>query len=409
MSSACQSERSSSADAPSETRGTPAEFWSAAAADDDVPVQSEPLPDLPETTVVTASGPCLTGAASGTVCAPSGALIPGAQIIAETTDCFGQTKEVEAYSDFRGFFRMDGLAPGTTAFRVSTGVFNARFVVEVVAGEETPISGDENAKICLDSDAANIAVLGGEYDDIGSIIGELGFDYTSYCGTWASHRPAFQLLANFEALSAYDILFVNCGSGIDLRVTNEVMDTVRGNLMRFVREGGSIYVSDLSADFVSQLWPAAVTFDFYTEPQPIELEDCCLCVDCMAECVADPPGSPGRRCEEPNLLPDECRTARSPSGRGMSGTINAAIDSSFLQTFIGADTMELRFNASNWIGIDRVDASVEVLVSNQQGQPMMILFQPYAAGGRVAYTSFHNHVQATESMRNILRALIFRL
>ena len=206
--SACQPAARPPAEPPTQSREAPAEFWSAAPADETVPVNREPLPPLPETTAVSASGVCFTGGASGTVCAPSGALIPGARIVAETRDCFGQIKEIEAYSDFRGYFRMEGLAPGVTEFRVSTGVFNARFAVEVIAGELTPISGEENAKICLESDAAHIAVLGGEYDDIGSIINELGFDLTPFCGTWSDHRPAFQLLADFDALSAFDILFV---------------------------------------------------------------------------------------------------------------------------------------------------------------------------------------------------------
>jgi hypothetical protein len=39
----------------------------------------------------------------------------------------------------------------------------------------------------------------------------------------------------------------------------------------------------------------------------------------------------------------------------------------------------------------------------------MVLFQPEPGGGRVAYTSFHNHDQASDDMRAILSALIFRL
>ena len=168
-----------------------------------------------------------------------------------------------------------------------------------------------------------------------------------------------------------------------------------------------MYVSDLAADFVEQLWPEYVQF-VRSNPRPYEAEECCVCIDCPEACNLEQPSPPNSRCDEPNFLIQECREPRTPTGRGELGLVEAEVISPFLRQYVAADVLPIEFNAGGWVQIQSVSADVEVLVQSDE-RPLMVLFQPYDRGGRVAYTSFHNHGQVEESILQILRALIFRL
>ena len=81
----------------------------------------------------------------------------------------------------------------------------------------------------------------------------------------------------------------------------------------------------------------------------------------------------------------------------------------FLRQAVGSETFEVVFNLGGWMQMTAVGAEVEVLVESPEGAPLMVLFEPSPGGGRVAYTSFHTHAQATDQMRAILGALALRL
>lgn len=363
---------------------------------------------LPDVTGSNSNGACRTGRTAGTVCAPNGSVIAGARISASTFTCDGQPKIVETDANIRGYFRLEGLAAGWTEVTVTTGTFVARFAVEIVAGEEVPLSGDNSStKVCLPAGSARLAVLSGDYDNVGAIIDGLGFEYDAYCGSWDYSRSARFLLADTERLNEYDILFVNCASGIDLRATNEEMQQIRSNIEGFVRNGGSLYVSDLAVDWVHTLWPDFVRFNI-SNRQEREAPQCCVCVDCPDECTVDPPAAAARRCEVPNDQLPVCSEPVGPAGYGPMGEFEARVVSPFLRQFVETDTFTVNYDAGGWVEIEDIFEDVEVLVTSDI-RPFMVLFEPYERGGRVAYTSFHNHVQATDSMLEILRALVFRL
>ena len=189
------------------------------------------------------------------------------------------------------------------------------------------------------------------------------------------------------------------------------MEIVRDNVRDYVRQGGSLYVSDLASDFVSQLWPDKVIFDVGNR-QSRELDPCCICTACDEACIRDEPTPPTAQCSIPNDLPDDCRMPAGPNGNGPAGEFEARIISPFLRQFVDNDEFLVNFEVAAWVEIDAISNDVEVLVNglvNGNEQPFMVLFEPYPGGGRVVYTSFHNHVQATDSMLQILQALVFRL
>lgn len=380
-------------------------------ADGTVVRHDQGIINLRDAAVFTEAGVCRTGRTSGVACLPGGAPLIEAQIEAATTGCDGQPLIVSTVADQAGRFRLNGLAPGPTQITISSGNFVTRLTVNIIADVDVPASGGISNKVCLESDSAHLAVLTGDYDTIQSVLDELGFEYDLYCGDSSNHRPARQMLSDWAALSAYNIVFINCSTGINLRATNPETQIIIDNLRRFVREGGSIYVSDLSADFVSAIWPDTVRFAFQP-PAAVELDPCCVCTACAPDCET-PPAQPNRTCSDPSRSPVSCQRRTGVIGRGVPDQIDAQIESPFLRNFLDQAEMTVVFNLGGWIEIEAVDLdTVEILV-RADGQlnnaPLMVLAQPDEAGGRVAYTSFHNHVQATDAMRLILSALILRL
>ena len=348
---------------------------------------------------------CPSGAIAGTVCAPNGDVLYGAAIRAESVDCLGRPVVKEATSGTDGFFRIDGLPSAYTEVNIQSGVFVGRYAVDVLPGQEIGLTQSGTTKVCFPTNSAGLGVLEGDYDKVENLIEELGFDHEVICGGYGKHKDALTLLSDPDRLSNFDILFVNCVSGIELRATNPETEQIRENIRQFVRDGGSIYVSDLSSDFIQQLWPEIATFRT-TSPSARELDPCCVCTDCTDECPAETPEP--LACGIDNALPEACRSPSIPTGQGMTGELPASVVSDFLKRSTGLERLNVTFNADNWVEIESVSNDAEVLVQSGT-QPLMFLFQPYPQGGRVAYTSFHLHVQATEPMKKLLRALIFRL
>ena len=348
---------------------------------------------------------CATGSIAGSVCAPNEDVLFGASIRAEGTDCNENPFVAETISTSSGFFRLSNLPTGYTEVTITSGSFVGRYAVEVKANREIGVTESESTKVCLPTDAAGLAVLQGGYDHVEDILEELGFEHDVYCGGYGISQAAFAFLSDFERLSTYDILFVNCATGIEIRADNPEMETVRENLRTFVREGGSIYVSDLSSDFVQQLFPDAVTFKT-TNPSARTLDDCCVCIECGESCIEQAPST--LACGEDNHLAEQCRAPIIPTGRGATGDIPASVTSEFLREATEIERLDINFNGNNWVEIETVADTTDILVESGS-QPMMVMFQPYPNGGRVAYTSFHLHVQSNEAMGKILRSLIFRL
>ena len=349
----------------------------------------------------------------------------GATIRAESEDCDGRPYVKEVTSDEQGRFQLDNLPATFTEVTIQSGVFTGRYGVDVEVGQLIGLTDSGTTKVCFPTNSAGLGVLSGDYDKVENLISELGFDHEVICGGYGTHAEAQRLLLNPERLATFDILFINCMSGVDLRATNSETQQIKANLRDFVRNGGSLYVSDLASDFITQLWPDAAEFDT-GNPSSRELNACCFCpcddvcedsveedVGCDIECAEEmiesmPTDSAGSlTCEERSALPMNCIPSI-PNGRGRTGELSASVVSLFLQQATGLNTLSVVFNGDNWVEVNRVNDSVEVLVQSGN-QPLMFLFQPYANGGRVAYTSFHIHVQANEPMKKLLRSLIFRL
>lgn len=362
---------------------------------------------LPDAVVLDENGEvCRTGRVASTLCSPNGAALAAATVSAETRDCTGAATVVSTTTDGRGAFRLDDLRAGPTTVRVQSGRFTAQFQVEVRAGAQVTLSPTGSSKVCLSPDAARLAVITGDYDRIEDLLDDLGFEYDLYCGDRLSHRPARALLSDREQLSAYDVLFVNCASGIDLRATNPEVELIRENLRAFVANGGSIYASDLSADFVAAVWPEAAQFTMRTAPE-VEAPACCVCVDCPEACRLDPPVE-GGRCPDPSELPPDCRQGGGVIGNGDVQQFVARVVDEDLAELVGDAALPVSFPLSGWVEVEGLGRDAEVLVGAGD-RVLMFAFEPEPEGGRVVFTSFHNHQQAEAPIRALLSALVFQL
>lgn len=353
---------------------------------------------------------CRTGSTTGVVCTPSGTLVPGAEIVAVSRDCDGRRLEVATRADESGHFRVEGLSPGPAELTIRAGSFVGVFSVEIIAGVNVPASGGLSDKICLASRAAHLAVFTGDYDRIQNTLDGLGFEYDLVCGDGDNSRSGRALLDDPDRLAGYDILFFNCASGIDFRATNPEVRRAVEHLRAFVAGGGSVYISDLAADIIEQTWPEVMGFGLRGRA-PTEAAACCVCTDCAPACVSEPRpprGCPGC-CPEPDTEPMDCPRGGGVGGSAQAGTVPAHIVAPYLADAVGSDAVEIVFNLGGWVPILSWAPSVEVLVEDERGQPLMAVFQPEPGGGRVAYTSFHHHPQITGPLQRLLAALVLRL
>jgi len=354
---------------------------------------------------------CFEGAASGVACTPDGTPIAGARVAAQSLDCRGLPFAVETTTDADGTFILRRLAPGPTRLVIQSGRFLAESTVDVPE-RGTAFAGGGVGKLCFEADATRIAVATGFFDHAESILTGMGFAHDRYCGRMGDAVPVVRLLQDPERLLSYDVLVLNCGSGVFLRSSDDATQAMIENLRAFVQAGGSVYVSDLASDFVEIAWPGLVRF-VHGSPPPADVlaPRCCTCGDdCPATC---PLPEDAAQCGVER--PSECRAYnRMPYGVGQMGRVSAELVAPFLRLALGAPAADIDFDLSGWMQIESVVDGVEVLATGRApgedgARPLMVLFRPEPGGGLVAYTSFHTSAQAGTTIDALIRALLLRL
>ena len=139
-----------------------------------------------------------------------------------------------------------------------------------------------------------------------------------------------------------DILFMNCG-------THDIID--KTDLKSFVQKGGVLYASDLTSSFLDETFPNI--FGFY--------------------------------------------------GSGEACTLNAEIVDVRLIEYIGKN-ISITFDMVAWSMLDHVNAGKVIMKRTDTGKPLMVEV-PYGKG-KIYYTSFHNHAQASEKEIALLKILV---
>lgn len=127
-------------------------------------------------------------------------------------------------------------------------------------------------------DIPEIAVVTGAYDEIENVLAKLGYGYTDEYGQLDRSRDydfdlvdgtgfgnssdtvmsVSELLSDSDNLDDYDIVFINCGTSYESLMTDP---DIMANLQEYVEDGGKLYVTDLSYDYIEQAFPDFM--DFY--------------------------------------------------------------------------------------------------------------------------------------------------
>jgi len=280
------------------------------------------------------------GTVEGYIFAPDGkTAIVGVNVTVENTDLATTTNQ-------EGYYQLTEVPTGNQNIIAFKGAFRIEFTVTVTEGT-TVNAGDKNLVA-----TGKIGVNAGSFDDIASILDDLGIEYEFFTGA---------LLDNPGELSEFAILFFECG-GLSIGEGTTRAD----NLKAFIANGGVIYASDYALDV-----PAAVFPDK---------------VDLLGKV-----------------------------GSGVSGVQGTVLNSDLIAV-LGKNTVTLDYTDSpGWNVIDTVAADVNIDITGDiqtygdtvKDSPLLVHF--YHGDGLAILTTFHNAAQATDDMLKILEQMAFGL
>ena len=175
-----------------------------------------------------------------------------------------------------GSFVLDITPTNTVTLKFKKGVFQ---LTVTVSPNNTNIGS-----VSLPSDPAQgapkMAVITGSWDRMEDVLAKLGFGNVNDYGQLVVGTERFDLYDGNNSLSDadypdfpaifddndgdskpdiynYDIVFINCGNSYE-----NLLDSTKVNILRqYVQQGGRLYITDLSYDFVEQVFPEFI--DFY--------------------------------------------------------------------------------------------------------------------------------------------------
>jgi hypothetical protein len=193
-----------------------------------------------------------------------------------------------AMTDSHGVFRIEGVPAGEWILVVQKGQFRRVRGITVHAGQtlEVPVDMTTLPNLHDPGNGDNIpriAVASGSYDWFEDLLAkfglaDLGADYHYVRGTeeftlFSNGGQAFGIgiedfkelvrrpleTSDQDDLMDFNILFIPC---TDARHADEVLveEEVKNNIRTFVAEGGKLYVSDYSYDFIEQVFPEFVDY-----------------------------------------------------------------------------------------------------------------------------------------------------
>jgi hypothetical protein len=298
------------------------------------------------------------GTLSGRICAPSGDAVFGALVTAS----LGGTVVAETYSDESGAFLFEDLLGGTYTLSATKGSYSVTWTVDYLAGAQANV-GDN----CLDPSSVRIAVVTGFYDSIGDLIGSLGLSVDVWNAEGSEDYRG--LLSDPTRLAEYDVIFFNCGMS---ESWGAEFGTVGANLDAYVRNGGSLYVSDLA-------------FPILEAARPEFLD------------MAGDDSFEGPRI-------------------GEAATVQATVLDPVLTTFFGGRLVDIEYDLGGWAVVEGVGPDAEVIARATvptafgaiEDAPIVASMQ-LPGEGKMVYTTFHNEAQITADMEAILFELILAL
>lgn len=332
---------------------------------------------------------CGYGEILGQSCRPDGAPLAGAEVTLSGEHCEdGSSFEMTTQADGDGYYEFDEVPAGNHHLTIESGSFSNVQPVGVQKDETTDLT-TQTGKICVDGGDVSIAVLGGTYDDVGSLLEGMDVDYDVVGSDMGGgfddlfggdgDEDAEEFLSDLDEMLSYDILFIECGtlwdelSGGSAFGGGSDMTEIRANIRSYVEAGNSLYASDWAQPFIQEALPETV--DFYNE----------------------------------NLGTDGPR-------EGATQTVDADVISSDMQGLLSSNTTEIDLSSPGWaVARDGGDgatvhfqADVQLQDGGQLNDSALMVTHEETAGAAI-FTAFHNSAQATGEMEEILEFMIFQL
>lgn len=307
--------------------------------------------DKKDQVVEPSTGNQSNGVVKGTVYSPNGKLTL-ASVIVETT-VNGSKRSDTTGTD--GRFELE-LPPG-------------EYLVKMYAGSGTRLFNQQNLTIKSENVTevpasqsrlqytGKIAFVPGEYDDIQSLVKEMGIPVTEL---------TLQDMQDYNKLKQYDVLLLNClSSYIDFE-ENKLLE-------RFLKEGHSIYASDFEMRSLSQ--------------------------------------------QEWGFIPENLLGY---NYEGVHGNYKGRVLFEPFQKALGKNSIDIEFDMPSYVQITKLktdDSRIQVLVDHQEIGPLAIAIQwgqtrtstqgiPY--GGKIIYTTFHDAL-LSQDVKTVLRQMILQL
>ena len=317
-----------------------------------------------------------SGSISGRICDPSGDGWIVGGLVSVSIDYNNDGIEdllIQDHTDSEGRYTLEGVTVGVHTITVQKGSYSTEFVVDFRGG-----NFELETETCLDPTSVNVAVVLGDFDNIGALLSDLEIPFDSY-----NQQTYMELLTDPNKLAEYDIVFFNCGMPMDWVSSR---GTVSANLKNYVAEGGSIYASDWAHGIVEATFPYAI--DFHGDDD-----------------VISPDGVGFDVHEHPYV--------------GTEGNVLAEVLDPVMASAIGHTQASLYYDLDSWVLPEAVGPGSSAMLTGdtyyytptgaiqlESKAPLAIQF---AAGGRVIYTSFHNEHQMTQDMEKALKEIILSL
>ncbi len=291
-------------------------------------------------------------------------------------------------SDKDGMFTLS-VAQGDYTLVIQTGsghIFKTEIPVSISAKQSIALTEPQT----LLTQIKPLAYIVGNYDQIEDIIiTDLGYTATQITVTD---------LDNLAYIKDFGGMFFNCG------VIGTFDSLTYTNLATYVNNWGSLYASDWAVEYLTGdgHWRVAGggTFNPLAKNQSHE-----EAFSLMTTCISPKLGG---------FLPDSSLCS---SKSGSSQTVyHADIYDANLITLLGKDSIDIYYNLGGWEKLSVVDAPFTTIIEDNTAAangPLAVScdLNGTAVGGKIFYTTFHNHPQGgiSTDIKNVLQYFILNL
>ncbi len=346
-----------------------------------------------------------SGLVKGVACAPkAGVSVAFANISIDiTSPCLssGTSFHADTVADAKGGYTFNAVPPGIGNVKIVKGSFQTSIPITIVGGKTVDLTQPTSDR-CFKSGGVKIAVVQGDADQIESLLDDLGFSHDNFATATGTTSAGAKFLADAKAMSAYDVIFIDCGSKLDSIFVTTAKASIIANVKAFVAAGHSLYASDWAWQIVENAFPDAI--DFYGDDLSIKKSTT------GPSTTTGPRQGPG-----PTLAAKKAGAA--------SYTMTGNIVDSGLSAVVGKATTTIYEDLGTWVVMQaagtgttvEIEASVKDIAPAKGDWGTVPLVVRFPSGtGHVVYTSFHNIAVkdaggSVDDIKAILTYLVFTL